>query len=241
MGQALRSITAILAGQDLNNADFLTLNWGAIRREHVEFVRQRLIEQYSPATANRMLSALRGVLKEAWQLQQMRDEEYLALGAITHIQGDATAQRRALSADELGTLVQACRDDPTLAGRRDLAIIALLYSCGLRRSALVALNIEDCDLESGRLRVESHWFALQDKVLQSLRQALAITERSSGPLFVPILKSGRWSKRRMKPQSVYDILRKRAQQAGIAPLTPSDFRHTFRQAQREDRSLDLPV
>jgi site-specific recombinase XerD len=48
-----------------------------------------------------------------------------------------------------------------------------------------------------------------------------------GPLFVPIHRSGKIRLRRMREQSVYDILKRRAQAAGIPPFSPHDLRRTF--------------
>src|SRR2546428_474029 len=49
-----------------------------LRRPHLLKTRGLLEENHQPATANRMLSALRGVLKECWQGQLMTSEEYQA-------------------------------------------------------------------------------------------------------------------------------------------------------------------
>src|ERR1700704_2948560 len=52
-----------------------TMPWQRLRRPHVLKVRGLLEENYQPATANRMLSALRGVLRECWQAKLMTTEE----------------------------------------------------------------------------------------------------------------------------------------------------------------------
>ncbi len=56
-----------------------------------------------------------------------------------------------LSVEEVETLIaRAAR--PGDLGQRDLALIELLYGCGLRASELVTLRLADLDLEAGLLR-----------------------------------------------------------------------------------------
>ena len=50
----------------LGAADALTVEWGALRFQHTAAIRAQLAERYRAATANKMLSALRGTLKAAW-------------------------------------------------------------------------------------------------------------------------------------------------------------------------------
>ena len=61
---------------DLDGQDAFTLNWAALRYQHTLAIRAHLATSYAPATANKLLSALRGVLKEAWRLGQMSAEDY---------------------------------------------------------------------------------------------------------------------------------------------------------------------
>lgn len=65
MRQALDTIAGILTG---GLADAESVDWSALRYQHAQAVRTRLSASYAPATANKMLSALRGVLREAWRL-----------------------------------------------------------------------------------------------------------------------------------------------------------------------------
>src|SRR6266540_7488842 len=68
--QALRVIASTLG------TDISLLNWGALRHQHTAAIREKIAQAYSPATAKKILSALRRTLKQAWRLGQMTAEEY---------------------------------------------------------------------------------------------------------------------------------------------------------------------
>ncbi len=85
-----------------------TMPWQRLRRPRVLKIRGLLEKHYQPATANRMLSALRGVLKECWQAQLMSIEDYQAATSIPAVRGDSEARGRNLSANELRRLFEAC-------------------------------------------------------------------------------------------------------------------------------------
>jgi len=70
--QALYLVASLLTS---GSADCLTLDWSAVRYQHTAAVRGRLLDGYAPATANRILSALRGVHEQAWLLGQMSAED----------------------------------------------------------------------------------------------------------------------------------------------------------------------
>lgn len=101
MAQSLQVIAGIL-GMD----DYLLVPWGAMRYNVSQAIRTQLAEKYSAST-NRHLSALRGVLKEAWRLGYMSAEEYQRAVDLKAIKGQKVKQAEAgrhLSAGELGAL-----------------------------------------------------------------------------------------------------------------------------------------
>jgi site-specific recombinase XerD len=70
---------------------------------------------------------------------------------------------------------------------------------------------------------------LTDRAEQYLHEWLAIRGDEAGPLFCRIRKNGALVQGRpLTAQAVYNVLKKRAAQAGIDELfTPHDFRRTF--------------
>ena len=165
MRQALGVIAAIcLPGSDEVPApeDF---PWWHLRAEHTKAVRARLAERYRFSTANKMLSALRGVLREAWELGLMETDAYHRAAAIRAVRGQRAAQAtgRSLARAELRALIEAsleptaprAGETPVLSdkGRRDAALVALGYGCGLRRDELASLLVGDVDLAMRRVLV----------------------------------------------------------------------------------------
>src|SRR5690606_1110997 len=104
--------------------------WHRLRYEHLAALRQRLAERYAPASANRMLSSLRGVLRESWHLGLLSAEDYHRAVRVKAVRGTRLPAGRALSPAEIRTLFQSCAEDPRPAGIRDAALLAILYGAG---------------------------------------------------------------------------------------------------------------
>jgi len=229
MRQALDVIAALLSS---DQADALTLPWAAVRFQHTAAVRASLAATYAPATANKMLSALRGVLRAAWQLGQVDAAIYQQAVAVGGVPGTRLPAGRAVPLGELTALLAACSNDQTAAGARDAAIIALLYSCGLRRAELVALDVADHDPTAGTLTVQGkgHQERLAHVVsgaAAALADWLALRGAAGGPLFWPTRRGGHVYAGRLSSQAVYRLLIHRAAQAQVPAPSPHDLRRTF--------------
>lgn len=234
-GQALGVIAELLTG-----SPGLGCNWAALRFQHTQAVRARLLDLKSettgqplaPATINRMLSALRGTLKAAWRLGQMDAESYQRAADIENVTGSTIPAGRELAPGEIAGLMAACENDTDPAGVRDAAIIALLYSCGLRRAELAGLDLADYDSLAGSLLVlgkrrKERTVYLAEGAQRAIADWLAIRGSSPGALFWPITKGGKRQPRRMTTQAVYNLLEKRAAEAGVKAFSPHDLRRTF--------------
>lgn len=228
--QALDLIASLLTR---GAADCVTLNWSAIRYQHTAAVRGFLLDSYAPATANRILSALRGVLEQAWLLGQMSAEDYHRAARLAPVIGETLPAGRELLAEEIAALIQSCIKDQSSLGIRDAAIISILFGCGLRREEITVLDLRDYDLANTKLlihgkRSKQRILYLSEGALAALTDWLEIRGSGTGPLFLPIKRGGNLCHdRRLTPQAIYYILQNRAKRAGVKPFTPHDLRRTF--------------
>lgn len=127
---ALNTIADLVSS---GQADAHSLDWSALRFQHTTAIRSALAERYKPATVNKMLSALRQVLKQAWRLGQISQEEYARAADLKGIDAQTLPAGRSVPTGEILALMTECGNDLTPAGARDAAIVAVLYSGGLRR------------------------------------------------------------------------------------------------------------
>jgi hypothetical protein len=90
MRQALDVIARLLTN---NLCDAMTLDWAALRYKHTAALRAVLTEKYAPATANKILSALRRVLKEALRLELMDAKDFARAVDIKTARTEANAAK----------------------------------------------------------------------------------------------------------------------------------------------------
>jgi site-specific recombinase XerD len=210
-----------------------TLDWARLRYEHVAAIRTRLMETRAPATANLALCAVRGVLRQAWRTGRMDTEAFHRAVDVPGVRGEGLPRGRALNARELRRLFRACACDRSAIGRRDEAILAVMYSTGLRRAEIVGLDLDDYDPATGELRVDGkggkqRMAYVVGGAKQALEGWLKARGTEPGALFWPSDGRGRpLVNRRMTAEALFLMLRRRTRQARVAPCSPHDVRRTF--------------
>jgi len=115
--QALAKMAEIISSGQIS--DPLALDWSGLRYSHAQAIRTALAEHYAAATANRFLSAMRGVLRAAFLLGLMTAEDYQRASMVKAITGETIPAGRELDPGELTALMADCENDPTPAGTRD--------------------------------------------------------------------------------------------------------------------------
>jgi tyrosine recombinase XerC len=137
-------------------------------------------------------------------------------------------------------------DPADLAGRRDRAILEILYSTGMRIGELAAANLEDLDLFGEVIKArgkgkKERLVPLGTPALQALqdylavRQAVALRGRRTAPRALLVNRDGT----RLSDRGIRRIFDKHARAAGLrANVTPHTLRHSFA-THMLDRGADL--
>ena len=230
MGEALNAIARLLTN---DSCDARTLDWAKLRYPHTAAVRSVLRAKYSPAMANKMLSALRRVLQEAWRLGLMSTEDYGRATDIQSVRGKSLLKGRALDGEEIAALWENCIQDNSNLGARDAALLAIL-TVGLRRSEVTHLDLSDFKPRSRSLTIREakgrseRIVYLPAAGVRAVQDWLLVRGKEAGPLFYPLDKGNKVIQRRMSEQGVLRALQRRGEAAGVEEgFTPHDFRRTF--------------
>ncbi len=206
-------------------AEILAVTAGTIR----EFLVVLHNKNYSRATTARKLATLRSFYKFLVR------RGYLQSSPVTVIRTPKQEKRlpKFLEEEQIEALFKA-PDRTTLLGLRDLAMLEVMYSTGVRVSELVALDIADIDFDQGILHVRGkgrreRLAPVGQRALQAITEYMTKRQQQHRPdqaaqqaLFIN--KSGQ----RLSTRSVRRKLDKYLAQANLDPtISPHTLRHTF--------------
>jgi len=208
--------------------------WSIIEYQHLASIRSTLQEQQKSAnTINLTLSALKGVMKACFNLKLISADQLLLLNDIKRVRGKRLPSGRSLSKQDIKKIYRACEKDKTIAGKRDQAIITTMLASGIRRSEVVNITLDDYNTRNGQLNIQAgkgnkqRTAYINTESRQIIRKWLNVRGTEAGALFNPITKSSTIQYRKISSQSIYGIIRQRAEQAKIEPCRPHDLRRTF--------------
>lgn len=195
------------------------------------FVHSQLERGVKVATAIRYLSSINSYHSGAGEKPPANSEVWQFLLAIKRMRGEQPAQKDAITVDQLRMMVASRPHSPI--GLRDRAILTVGFASGLRRSTLVALDLEDAEFRAEGLvltiRKEKQDRRGQGRALgilpgkfpdtcplQTLERWLRERGDAPGPLFTPVY-AGHVLLRRMQPAQVARVVKVAAKAAGLDP------------------------
>lgn len=203
-----------------------------------------------PTTRNQRLSAIKAYLWYAADRDVAIQSVAIAVSHIPPLRGRAEV-RETLDADALSALLRA-PDPSTAVGRRDRAVLAVLYDAALRLSELTGLSVGDAYVDGP----DPHLFV---RGKGDRERVVAVTERTAAhiratiserhgeapdpaaPLFFVNRGGGR---RAMSASCVEDIVRRHSERArGDCPSMPSRVHpHMLRRTRATDLYRDgVPI
>lgn len=207
------------------------VDWTTLNAQNVRAIMAKV--PGAPATRNKVLCALRGVARMAWESSLLDVETYQRIKDIRGDIGLRLAKGREIPQAEIARLLEACVRDTTPAGARDAAMIALMAGTGLRRAEVCALHSAGLNLAAGSFKVigkrnKERTGYLSGGALAALQDWMAIRGSDSGPIFCAIGKNGVLKPgRALSTVTINRVLSRRAIEAGMEDVTPHDFRRTF--------------
>ena len=227
---AVAQLAAFLAGEDL--ARFLAAagvdpgtqdNSDAaedptdVRRGHVEWFLAWMIETRSASTALNKYKALQQFFR------YLEDEEEISKHPMRRIPQPRTPKKLIplLGTEELAAVLASCAGK-WFVDRRDTAITRLLLDTGGRLSEITLVDFDDVDLRRDLIKVrgkgdKERAIPFGENTGQALTRYLRVRAKHAGAN-LPALFLAEKGRRRLAPDGVKTMLRRRGQLAGISHL-----------------------
>ena len=192
--------------------------------EHINYLTAK---SRKPATIARKISSLKQFFAYLNDQGTVTENPFLALSAPRI----SRYHPHYLSPEEIGKIISSINIQ-SQQGKRDRAILELLYGSGLRISELINLKLSDIEFEAGYIRIVGKGNkqrlvplgAYAREALEAYLDSLVHSPQSGQGNYVFVNKLGR----RFSRVGLWKAVRKRVLQAGITKhVSPHTFRHSF--------------
>lgn len=136
-----------------------------------------------------------------------------------------------LSVGEVAAIIESVRAEAP-SGRRDRAILEMLYGCGLRVSELCSLRISHVYADEGFVRIvgkgnKERLVPLGEPAAEAFISYLEVRGDAYAPMYDDIAFLNRFGKP-LSRVAVFNMIKKQALAAGVVKnISPHTFRHSF--------------
>jgi integrase/recombinase XerD len=208
-------------------------NWQQVTHEHIVgyLLEMQDAQAYRPATIARKLAALKTFLRYLQSTGIITSDPIEKLDA-PRIQRELP---HVLGQEQIANLFRQV-DVETPAGKRDFAMLHMLYATGMRVSELISLDLSDFDAEGATIVCPGrNGRNKRERVLPLSTTVVEATKR-----YLEIARPGLIARHpeeqalflnhhgeRLTRQGFWLIIKGYARQAGITEITPHMLRHSF--------------
>ncbi len=207
----------------------LVQDWSQVSKDHIlgymTFLKER---KYADSTIARKIAAVKSFF------HFMSDKKAIPTDPTAHLDSPRVNKYlpKAVSVSDIRQLLEQPLRHSGPEALRDLAMLGLLYSTGMRVTELVTVNMADVDLENFKVRclgkgsktrlipIRADQQIALDAYLNNARPQL-VGNNGETALFV------NHRGHRLTRQGFWLILKAYADTAGIADITPHTLRHSF--------------
>jgi integrase/recombinase XerD len=208
-------------------------NWQQVTHEHIAgyLLEMREGQAYRPSTIARKLAALKTFFRHIQSAGIITTDPIEKLDA-PRIQRELP---HVLSQEQISNLFRQV-DVETPTGKRDLAMLHMLYATGMRVSELISLDLADFNAERATIVCPGrNGRSKRERVLPLSTTAVEATER-----YLVMVRPGLITRHpdeqalflnhhgeRLTRQGFWLIIKGYARRAGITEITPHMLRHSF--------------
>ena len=193
-----------------------------------------LIEkELAPSTINQRLAAVRRLTTEAADNGLLDPAVAAAIARVHGLKCSGVRLGNWLDEQHAAALLITPAGD-SLRGKRDRAVLALLFGAGMRRSEVAGVVVEKlrvieerwviADLTGKGRRIRT--VPIPTWAMAVLNDWLDVAGIAVGPIFRPIDKTGRVCNRPLGAQTIYNIVRQHVPLVDAA-VRPHDLRRSF--------------
>jgi site-specific recombinase XerD len=205
-----------------------TRDLSTVQRTRLHDYRAWLVARYKPATINRKLCSVRQLFTEAVR------HGVIASNPSDGLKGHRTEGNFSTTKSPSEAQVRALLDSMQgneLSDMRDLAMIHLMCSLGLRRGEVSRLSVDSIGEDSGKSVLDIHGKGNKRRRVEIPASSLRLINRwteaaglhGEAPLF-PQIERGRL-KAALTPNGVYHVVVTRFRTVGIVGCSPHSLRH----------------
>jgi integrase/recombinase XerD len=186
------------------------------------------------ATIKNTLSCLKGVVKEAYDLELIETEHYHRILSVRPPKGFQEEKGKALSSEQITELFNDLEEQSDVIGVRDNSIVKLLIGTGLRRKEITYIQIKDINFNQKTMLIKGKGnkeriVGLNKIVFDALEKWIEEYRGDyEGYLYSRIRKGGTIVyEKAISDQAIYNIVKARCKMVDITDIATHDLRRTF--------------